>query len=377
MALMCLGITSFATAQGTDAAMPGTPLPISNRNGVFNHLDVAFTVGTTGLGFDLATPVTDWVRLRAGGVFRLSTHYSAGLDTEVAAGIAKEEQNRRFDKLSTMMESFMGTAPSQSVDLEGDLKMSNFKFLIDVFPFKNNRHWHATVGFFYGNSMLIDGHNTSVSVSTLAAMSSYNMMYSEARNGNFMDLSSLGITIEDDMKQTIIDKLCSWGEITDASGNVSYAEYGISIPMGTYTRDIIAEQDIYDNNGKLRHNKGEVIHKAGETVRMTPDDDDMIHYNVHVNKFKPYLGIGYELAVSKDKRSTIAVDAGVLFWGGKPKIDINLPVGEDVGGNNIYQTIDLVRDADNIPGKLGDHVKSAKNYSVYPELSVRFARRLW
>ena len=147
--------------------------------------------------------------------------------------------------------------------------------------------------------------------------------------------------------------------------------------MGTYSHDVVAQQDVYDANGNLRHRKGDVIRRAGETVRMVPDDDDMIRYDVHVNKFKPYFGVGYELAVSKDKRSTIGIDAGVLFWGGKPGIDFKLPVGKDAEGKNIYQTLDLVSDVDNVPGKLGDHVSTARDYCVYPEVSVRFARRLW
>ena len=36
---------------------------------VFNHLDVALTLGTTGIGFDLATPIyKDLLQLRAGSL---------------------------------------------------------------------------------------------------------------------------------------------------------------------------------------------------------------------------------------------------------------------------------------------------------------------
>lgn len=377
IALAFLAVAGFAAAQDYSATKPVEPLSACSKNGVFNHLDAAFTVGTTGFGFDLAVPVTDWVRLRAGGAFRLSKHYDASLGTEIAVGLPEEEQSRRFDKLSTMMESFMGTAPTRTLELEGDMRMNNFKFLVDVYPFKNNRHWRATVGFFYGNGTIVDGRNTAVSVNTLAAISSYNMMYEGALDGHFMDMTELGITIDGQTEQKIVNKLLSWGECTDANGASYYAEYGISIPMGTYSHDVVALQDVYDANGNLRHRKGEVIRRAGETVRMVPDDDDMIHYDVHVNKFKPYLGVGYELAVSKDKRSTIGIDAGVLFWGGKPGIDFKLPVGKDAEGKNIYQTLDLVSDVDNVPGKLGDHVSTARDYCVYPEVSVRFARRLW
>jgi len=375
--LLALGLFTVAMAQSNETVNPSASQCSITKNGVFNHLDAAFTIGTTGFGFDVATPVTDWVRLRAGGTFRLSKRYSAVLDTEIASNISEEEQNRRFEKLSSMMASFMGTAPTREVELEGNERMNNFKFLVDIFPFKNNRHWRVTAGFFYGNGSIVSGHNTSVSVNTLAAVSSYNRMYAEARGGEFMDMSSLGIVIDDDMKQEIVNKICSWGQTTDANGNPVYAEYGISMPIGTYAHDIVAQQDIYDSKGNLLHRKGEVMRKTDETVRLVPDEDDMIRAEVHVNKFKPYLGLGYEFFASKDKRSSIGIDAGVLFWGGSPTVDLLMPVGNDADGNVITQNIDLVRDVNNIPGALGDHVKTAKNYTVFPEISVRFARRLW
>lgn len=376
-ALLGLGLAATAMAQ--------TPPPCSEqggkcsmtKNGVFNHLDAAFTVGTTGFGFDIATPITDWVRLRAGGTFRLSKKYTATIGTEIAENIPEEEQTRRFEKLSGLMTSIMGTAPTRTVDLEGSEKMNNFKFLVDVYPFKNNRHWRITAGFYYGTGTIISGHNTSMSVNTLAAVSSYNMMYDLARQGEFMDMTALGITIDDGMERQIVDKICGWGETTDANGNSMYAEYGISMPIGTYAHDIVAQQDIYDSKGNLKHRKGDVIRKADETVRLTPDKDDMVRTEVKVNKFKPYLGLGYEFFASKDKRSSIGIDAGVLFWGGSPVIDMQLPVGCDQEGSIITQNIDLVRDVNNVTGDLGDHVKTAKNYTVYPEISVRFARRLW
>ncbi|MCH5302843.1 MAG: hypothetical protein J1E77_08380, partial [Prevotella sp.] len=37
--------------------------------GIFDHLGVGVSVGTTGIGFDLAAPVTDYLQLRAGYSF--------------------------------------------------------------------------------------------------------------------------------------------------------------------------------------------------------------------------------------------------------------------------------------------------------------------
>lgn len=377
IALLFLGITNLVIAQTTYKTTPETLLTPSDYNGIFNHFDISFTIGTTGLGFDIATPVTDWVRLRAGGTFRLPKEYRATIDTEVASGLDAAEQDRRFDRLSAMMKSFMGTTPERSIELEGNMKMNNFKFLVDIFPFKDNHHWRATIGFFYGNGTMIDGHNTAFSMNTLAGMSFYNLLYEQALRNEFTDMSALGIDLEPEIKQKIIDRLRNWGKTRDDANNIVYAEYGISIPMGTYTHDIAAQQDIYDKDGNLIHRKGDIIHKTGETIRAVPDKDDMLRCKVRTNAFKPYIGTGYEMYVSKDKRSSISFDAGIIFWGGKPKIDISLPSGFDASGKAVTQTIDLVRDASNIQGEMGEQVNTASSYNVFPELSLRFTRRLW
>lgn len=34
--------------------------------GIFDHMSLGLTLGTTGIGFDLAAPVTDYLQVRAG-----------------------------------------------------------------------------------------------------------------------------------------------------------------------------------------------------------------------------------------------------------------------------------------------------------------------
>ncbi len=368
-------------AAAVQAQETATPTAAGNapmlRNGLFNHVDVAFNAGLMGLGFDIAAPVTDWARLRVGGSFALHREYNATLTNEIGQNTSEEVQAERFSKLSSLTKALMNTEPARTVEIGGTRKMNNFKFLVDIYPFKNNRHWRFTVGFYYGNKTLEDLENTIGSITTLTAMSTYNKMYDLSKSGEFMNMTELGIELDDEMKAKIADKLHSWGQYNDANGNTAYAEYGMSIPIGTYAHDIIATQDIYDSNGQLLHHAGDVIRKTDETARLTPDNDDMIRAEVTVNRFKPYLGAGYDFAVSKDKRSTIGIEAGVIFWGGKPKFNLSMPVGYDANGKVITQTVNLARDVNNIPGDLADHVKSYSNLPVYPEVSIRFARRLW
>ena len=185
-----------------------------------------------------------------------------------------------------------------------------------------------------------------------------------------------------------------------------YSEYGVSLPIGTLERDIIAEEDIYydysekldnpyyiangeevtyrtDANGRqikagsIRYHKGEVVRKAGEQLRFVPNADNTITADANVNRFKPYVGIGFDTHITKDKRTHIAFEAGVMFWGGRPRVDITTPVGMDANGNTVYANVDLVRDLRDMPSNIESYIKKVRMLPVFPELSLRISQRLW
>ena len=402
------------------------------RNGWFNHLDVAATVGTSGIGFDLATPMTDWARLRLGGVFRPWVRYDASFTMEVSEGLSSAEQSSRFDEMATKMQSLIGRKPTRTVDMEGDMRMNNFKFLVDIFPFKNNRHWHVTVGFYYGNSTLIHAINTAESSANIQAANAFNSMYRKALGKeSLVNFSQVGIENMDNVEfEKANEALRRWGARTyngqskgynqgdlpdeelnsilgiDPSDNRFYSEYGVSLPIGTLERDIIAEEDIYydysekldnpyyiangeevtyrtDANGRqikagsIRYHKGEVVRKAGEQLRFVPNADNTITADANVNRFKPYVGIGFDTHITKDKRTHIAFEAGVMFWGGRPRVDITTPVGMDANGNTVYANVDLVRDLRDMPSNIESYIKKVRMLPVFPELSLRISQRLW
>lgn len=429
LALLCL--STAATAQENPVNTQVKPI---EKNGWFNHFDVAFTVGTSGLGFDLATPMSEWARLRMGGVFRPLYRYDASFNMEVSEGLSNDEQDHRFERMSETLKALTGKTPTRTVDMQGDLKMNNFKFLVDVFPFKNFRKLHFTMGFYYGNDVIVDVQNTSESVRNLEAINAYNSMYKKAlAKESLIDLGSMGVeNAGEGTFEMANSRLRYWGARTegtvekgynkgdtpsemnellgiDPSNNRYYSEFGISLPIGTMTRDIIADQDIYydysekldnayyvddgddlrqveyrtDANGRvkkageIRYRKGEVIRSAGEVLRFVPDENNSIVAAARVNKFKPYVGLGFDTPITKDKRTCIAIDAGVMFWGGKPSVDISTPVGVDVEGNKVYCTVDLVKDVTNLPSNIARYVNSVKKYSVFPEISLRISQRLW
>lgn len=434
LSLILLAAALTTTAQTACAQQPAKKQNFFTANNVFNHLDVAFTAGTSGLGFDLATPVTKWAQLRVGGVFEPHYRATASFGTEVAEGLSAEEQQSRFDKLSAAMYAFTGQQAKQTIDMEGSLNMNNFKMLVDIYPFQQCRKFHFTVGFYYGNGLIVDGSNTSESVRNLFAINLYNSMYRKAlAKESLIDLEGLGVSNTGGADfSTVSEKLRNWGarvngenekgynegdvpsELNalwgiDPTDNKYHAEYGISVNMGKAKRDIIAQEDIYydysevldnpyyvekdgelvqvtyrtDKNGRqikkgeIKYKKGEVIRSAGETVRFVPDENDHVAVQAKVNKFKPFIGAGFTTPITKDGRTTLSVDAGVMFWGGRPSINVNTPVGADANGNTVYYTLDLVNDCYDLPTKVNRYVKLAKNFIAFPELSIRLAQRLW
>ena len=139
---------------------------------------------------------------------------------------------------------------------------------------------------------------------------------------------------------------------------------------------------------------------TGEPCYVEPNEDNMMIAKVKVNNFRPYLGFGYGGRLLKnDDRYRISFDAGVMFWGGTPKMlvtathyagfDDGIEMVEVIPGvfeekqvrqaQEIYikREVDLAKDVCNIKGKVGDYVDVLKAFKVYPVINVRISRRLW
>ena len=303
-------LSSFTTANAENIFLK------IQSHGYFNHIEGAFTAGTTGLGFDLGFPLQEWGRLRIGGVWRPRGHYS----DEYAVHIDDENQ---WGKFSAIMSTFVGVQPEKYVSMEGKSSMNNFKLLVDIFPIKKHRNFHVTVGFFVGNSTIVEATNTSIASNTVAAIKSYNTIRQKAINHENIDLSVFGLKPSKSDIELIYKKLIEMGEIT--------------IPLGEKT----------DENGNKT------------VVNATINDKDVIEISAKVNSFKPYIGAGYELPITKDKRTKIGIDAGILIWGGKPKVEVFEGLS-NVAGHNTE-----------------GYLKSADRYPVFPEASIRISQRIW
>ena len=105
--------------------------------GLFNHLGVGVSLGTDGIGFDVAAPITEWAAVRAG----MSIFPSIKYDDDVNI----RSNSKSFTK--------------KDVNIEGKLNMKDFKLLFDFYPIKSSG-FHLTAGAFIGPKKIITAYNT-------------------------------------------------------------------------------------------------------------------------------------------------------------------------------------------------------------------------
>lgn len=312
-------------------------------------IDASVTMGTTGVGVDVAVPIGDVVKVRTG--FTWMPRFHATMNFGVKVGDkeeSQEEQNAKFNKLADMLEEFTGTRVNNSIDMVGTPTMDNFKLLVDVFPFRN-KHWHFTTGFYWGPSKIAKAENAVYDGTSLVAVSMYNNLYERVKN--------------------------------------SYENF---VPyMNMDGQNLIAGKDLYDrfmNYGRMGVTLG--YREDGTPFRLEPDANNNVSATIKVNNFKPYLGFGYGGRLFKNNDTyMVSFDAGVLFWGGTPKImtnDIykvtfepNEDYTEAVKKEEVIPGVDLAKDVKHIKGKVGDYVDFFKSFKVYPVVELRLTRRIF
>jgi hypothetical protein len=324
IALLC-ATTFSATAQDTKP---------------FGNLDLGVTLGTTGIGFDVAMPVHEMVKLRAGFEFmpRFNMDMNFGVESFGEDGIPTGSS---IDRMSEVLYGLTGYKVNQNITMKTKPTMWNFKFLVDVYPFKNNKHWHVTAGFHWGPSKIGEAVNAIEDSPSLFAVGMYNHLYDVAYQDWVLDIPTPIITTNTTgpvyMDPMIEKQLTSMGQM--------------GIPLGTFTHDMT---DAYG-----------VEHKQGDTYYMEPNENCMVYADARTNSFKPYVGFGYEGRLIKGNDNYhIGFDAGVMFWGGTPSIIT-------------HEGVNLSKDVENIGGKVGDYVKFVKGVKAFPVLNLRITRRIF
>ena len=383
-----------------------------NQKNILNHMDVGVNVGTVGIGIDVAVPVGDYVRIRAGYNYmpRFNLHSNFPIETRGGSisGLLKKFDNideklknlpidinsEAFRDYKLLLDKFRNIEPKDYVSMGMKPNLHQFKFLIDVLPFKNNKHWSFTAGFFVGPSVVGEAFNLEKETLLLEAINAYNSIYAQ--------YPEKGLVTSENSKITLNDPRYPETAKTDP-----FYKYGLAgFPLGYFA--------------------------DGEKAMMVPGVDNTVRAEMKVSNFRPYLGVGYNTHLSRNKKWKLNVDAGVLFLCGNPKVYVdnvykfdasplelnedNALVGKDtyvkgvgldiqtfddgdswnyfyygeivryswdgetekyIDCSNLQNHVDLVNDLHDIPGKVGNMVNTISKFKVYPNLSVTFSYRLF
>lgn len=93
-----------------------------------------------------------------------------------------------------------------------------------------------------------------------------------------------------------------------------------------------ANQKVEDYNRLYRTNYPPIGLKFGDYI-FTADENGNIDVRMKTNAVKPYIGVGFGQHLAKTHRVSLAVDAGLLFWG-TPKFVLNNGSEIDSSGRN-------------------------------------------
>ena len=313
----------------------------SQAQNMFNHLDLGVTLGTTGIGLDAAMPVGNYVKLRTGFEVMPRFNYDMNFGVESFDGTGTSIDQSTFNRMADVLYGLTGFKVDQNITMKGKPTMWNFKFMVDVYPFKNNKHWHVTAGFHWGPSKIAEAVNAQEDSPSLFAVGMYNHIYDVAYADWVLDIptplieteTTGAVYMDPNMEKTIL----SMGRM--------------GIPIGKYSHEMT------DAQGN--------VHKQGETYYMQPNENSMVTVEARTNSFKPYLGLGYEGRLIKGNDNyKIGFDAGLMFWGGTPSIIT-------------HDGMDLANDVEDINGKVGDYVKLIKGVKAFPVLNLRITRRIF
>lgn len=346
LAAAVVGFASIATAAAQTSANSAQSFAESySARQPFRNLGISVTGGSMGIGVEAATKISNLFRVRAG----VSTmpHWKRDMNFEVRVGNETARQydsngNRvesKFDRLRTRMRDLTGYDVDDQIVMEGRPKYWNAKLILDITPF-TNKHWYLSAGFYLGNKLFADAEVSKDDMTTMLAVGLYNNMYLKAMN----DEPFVTYNNQDVYNDQLADRLRNYGRM----------QYLIGYMKG-----------------------------SGEPCYADPDENGIIKVKAHVNRFKPYVGFGYQGRLSKaEPQWEVGFDAGMLFWGGKPHVytDRTVMVAEEdpETGATKYsyskERVDMARDLKDYPSNIKNKMSLLKSLVVMPVLDVKITR---
>lgn len=104
--------------------------------GIANHLGVDVNVGTTGIGFELSTPITQFVQARAG------LSFMPGINFDIDADVTGTVPGQNYEY-------------SESVTLSNSIKRTQGSVIFNIYPGGNKLPFFIAVGGYFGGKELI------------------------------------------------------------------------------------------------------------------------------------------------------------------------------------------------------------------------------
>ncbi|MEZ3550410.1 MAG: hypothetical protein K1W02_06715 [Muribaculaceae bacterium] len=123
-----------------------SPLSMSAQTnfGIANHLGVDVNVGTTGVGFEVSTPITQFIQARAG--LSYMPGFSFNVSTDVTGSYTYEGQKYEY---------------VDNIDAKGDLSRLQGSLIFNVYPFGKRSSFFVAAGGYFGGETLVKvkGHS--------------------------------------------------------------------------------------------------------------------------------------------------------------------------------------------------------------------------
>ena len=286
---------------------------------LFDNLNVSATLGTTGVGLEVSAPVTKWASLRTGFTWLPSLKMPLRFDINT---FSDGKPSNNFYHVRDLVYNLTGIKISNTVKMKGIPHLLEYKLLVDVYPFQQNRHWHFTAGFFLGSDCFARAYNNKDAMPSLVGLNIYNRAYEY------------------------------FTHVTDI--------YDVPLGGGNYLDpDLVVKlRDKFTQYGRMGVHVGD--YKDGTPYIMEPASDGSVSADAYVHRFKPYLGFGYAGNLDKTGKWTIGFEAGAMFWGGVPDL---------INQEGVNMTKDLV----DVPGKVGRYISFMKCLPVYPVVELKIS----
>ena len=157
-----------------------------SKGNTLKHLEISLTAGTSGVGLDIAVPLCSFMQVRLGYDYlpQFKKSFSMNLAGNGQSARQYNAQGNRvrtpFDNIQQYLLEQTGMEIDDHIMMTGKMTMHNAKLLVDIYPFKYNKHWHFTAGVYWGPDEFAKTESTDDSRKTIALMEYYNQAYAAA-----------------------------------------------------------------------------------------------------------------------------------------------------------------------------------------------------